>query len=169
MILLPKMLKHATLSACGQYRYWLQRTWGECGKGFCNFIMLNPSTADATIDDPTIRKCIGFAKRWGYEGMHVVNLFAFRATDPDELYKTNCPIGALNDDYIEGSLLSADRTIVAWGKHGSYLGRDVQVMSMLAHHAKGRTFALKLNGDGSPRHPLYVPYDVEPVVFGGDG
>lgn len=95
------MKKHATLSDCGKYRYWLERSWEETGKGFVNWIMLNPSTADAEIDDQTIRKCIGFSKLWGYDGMHVVNLFAFRATDPESLYGCGCPVGLGNKDFIQ--------------------------------------------------------------------
>jgi len=153
------MKRHATLSKCETYRYWLERSWAENGNGFVNFIMLNPSTADAKIDDATIRKCIGFAQRWGYDGMHVVNLFALRSTNPEALYSHADPVGPENDVFIEASLLSAEKTIIAWGKHGKIMGRGEQVLKRLDH----RCFALKFNLDGSPQHPLYVPYDTELV------
>lgn len=160
------MKRYATISPCGTYRYWLERVWAkdpECmDKGYVNFIMLNPSTADAEVDDPTIRKCIGFAQRWGYAAMHVVNLFAYRATNPARLKTARDPIGPENDAMIEASVLSADRTIVAWGKMGSWMGRDAAVRKLLD---PARTFALRLNNDGSPAHPLYIPYDAEPVTF----
>lgn len=167
------MKKHATLSACGTYRYWLERSWAECGdkrpggghyeKGFLNFVMLNPSVADAERDDPTIRKCIGFAQRWGYIGIHVVNLFAFRATNPAVLKTAKDPIGPDNHEFIRASVLSADLTVVAWGKMGSWMNRAVDVYRGLLDESL--TVALRTNGDGSPEHPLYVPYDVQPVKW----
>ena len=155
------MKKLATLSPCGHYRYWLERRWDE-RLDYVNFVMLNPSTADAEIDDPTIRKCIGFAKRWGYGGLHVVNLFALRSTDPDALYSHADPIGPDNEAFIDAGRLSAPKTIVAWGKHGKIHGRAEKLLPKL-----GPVFALMLNADGSPRHPLYVPYDTTPVPFTG--
>lgn len=156
------MTGHATFSPCGTYRYWLERTWSSCGD-YLNFVMLNPSTADAEINDPTIRKCIGFAQRWGYIGLHVVNLFALRSTDPRALKRHADPIGPVNDHYIEASMLSSPRTIVAWGNGGNLNDRAKQVRELLA---KCRTVeALRLNQDGSPAHPLYIPYDVVPVPF----
>lgn len=154
------MKKHATISKCGQYRYWLERSWAETGRGFVNFIMLNPSTADAEQDDPTIRKCIGFAQRWGYDGMHVVNLFALRSTNPEALYSHHDPCGPDNDHFIQAGVLSAEKSIIAWGAHGKIMGRAEKVMEMLD---PSRTEALAHNEDGSPRHPLYVPYSVVPV------
>lgn len=158
------MKKFATISKCQKYRYWLERVWAEDGTGFVNFVMLNPSTADAEQDDPTIRKCIGFAQRWGYMGMHVVNLFALRSTDPRMLYESSDPVGPENDAFLEAGFVSAERTIVAWGKHGELNGRAEAVLKRFA--GKYPIQALKLNGDGSPRHPLYVPYGAVPVPIG---
>lgn len=149
------MIKHATLSRCGTYRYWLERSWAETGRGFVNFVMLNPSTADAEKDDATIRKCIGFAQHWGYDGLHVVNLFALRSTDPTALYSHADPVGPENDLFIKAGKLSAEKTIVAWGTHGKIRGRGEKVLAMLD---PARTFRLGRNSDGSPKHPLYVPY-----------
>lgn len=156
------MKKHATLSPCETYRYWLERSWAETGRGFVNWIMLNPSTADATIDDQTIRKCIAFSRRWGYDGMHVVNLFALRSTDPEALKAHPDPVGPDNNQYIEASILSAERTIVAWGNHGRLFNRDDNVKKMLD---RARTFALVTNKDGSPKHPLYCRNDCEPMPW----
>lgn len=165
------MKRHATLSRCGRYRYWLERSWAETGKGFVNFIMLNPSTADAERDDPTIRKCIGFARRWGYDGVHVVNLFALRATDPAALRSDPSPIGPENDTFLEAGVLSAERTICAWGNNAAIGDRAAHVLRRLAQLEFGRAadllYALRINRDGSPAHPLYVPYAVEPVSFPG--
>lgn len=162
------MKSAATMSPCGVYRYWLERSWRDWGGDYVNFIMLNPSTADASQDDPTIRKCIGFAKKWGFIGVHVVNIFALRSTDPAALADHRDPIGPENDAFIRAGVLSAAKTIVAWGTHGRLRGRAEQVAKMLD---PSRTFALRINQDGSPQHPLYVPYDVGlvpwPRVIGG--
>lgn len=155
------MKKHATISDCGKYRYWLERRWEE-HKDYLNFIMLNPSTADAEVDDPTIRKCIGFAKKWGYGGIHVTNLFAFRATDPSELERCECPIGPNNGSYLEAGILSAPVTICAWGANKMAAKLAPKIAGLLKN---GRAMALRRNKDGSPAHPLYVPYSVTPVDF----
>lgn len=155
------MKKFATLSPCGTYRYWLERRWEEC-KDYLNFVMLNPSTADHERDDHTIRKCIGFAKRWGYGGIHVTNLFALRSTCPANLRACADPVGPENDTYLKAGAASAPMTIVAWGGHGSLGDRAAKVLPML-----GKVHALAVNGDGSPKHPLYVPYEVTPVEYTG--
>lgn len=154
------MKKFATISKCGAYRYWLERRWEECGKDYLNFIMLNPSTADSEKDDATIRRCVGLAKQWGFGGIHVVNLFALRSTNPDALYSHPDPVGPENDTFIEAGLVSAPLTIVAWGTHGKTHGRDDKVMRMLNGY---KVQALGINKDGSFRHPLYVPGNVVPV------
>lgn len=160
--------KYATLSKCRTYRYWLERSWWD-GKGienFVNFVMLNPSTADAEQDDPTIRKCIGFAQRWGYTGMHVVNLFALRSTDPKALYAHPDPVGPENYAFLEAGLLSAPLTIVAWGKHGAYEGQDRFLLEMASKLSlPPRIEAIRINGDGSPSHPARLPYAAVPVPF----
>ena len=112
------MIKSAEISPCGLYRYSLTRKW-EAWKGTVNFIMLNPSTADAQEDDPTIRRCIGFAKAWGYGGIVVTNLFAYRATNPKELKKVDKPFGEHNHLYqLEAAVISSELTVCAWGAHG---------------------------------------------------
>jgi len=159
------MKKHATISPCGKYRYWLERIWDDSGSDFLNFIMLNPSTADAEIDDPTIRKCIGFAKRWGFGGMHVVNLFALRATNPRELFTTPCPLGPHNESFLNASVLSAPKTVVDWGACAFAKDRAAEVLAGLPKSDRHQIVCLGLNADGSPKHPLYVPYDVTPIPY----
>ena len=110
---LETLLRRAVLSECGSYRYALTREWAD---GKCvAWLMLNPSTADADIDDPTIRRCIGFARQWGYGRLVVVNLFALRATDPRVLVRNADPVGSKNDFYIAKAMKEAQEVICAWG------------------------------------------------------
>jgi hypothetical protein len=140
------------------YRYTLTRTW-DSGPTVA-FIGLNPSTADETVDDPTIRRCIGFAKRWGYGTLVMLNLFAFRATDPRVMRAAGDPIGPENNAYIQAVAAEAGDVVAAWGVHGSYLGRDRAVRDLLFW----RPSALGLTKDGHPRHPLYVRADATLVA-----
>jgi hypothetical protein len=126
--------------------------------------MLNPSTADATQDDPTIRRCIGFARAWGYGALEVVNLFACRATDPERLRRVPDPVGPENDRHILRAVRRASETVVAWGNRGVHLGRHDAVLRLLrrrrvAVHCLGRTQA------GHPRHPLYLRTDAPLMPF----
>ncbi len=141
----------AEFSTCGRYRYVLTRIWRE-RRPIVLFIGLNPSTADAKRDDPTIRRCIGFARRWRCGGVAIVNLFAYRATDPRDLFRVADPVGSYNDAAILAASGRADQIIAAWGRHGRYLGRDAAVLNLL-----DRADCLGRNRDGSPRHPLYLP------------
>lgn len=126
--------------------------------------MLNPSTADATQDDPTIRRCIGFARDWGYGSLKVVNLFAFRATDPSILEGAADPIGPENDRHLVETCQQADLVVAAWGNYGRLLGRDRQVVALLASHSE--IMCLGSTKCGNPRHPLYVRGDTQPMPFG---
>jgi hypothetical protein len=151
----------AVFSPCGRYRYALSRVWSTGGR-FCLFVMLNPSTADAEKNDPTIRRCIGYAKSWGFDGLDVANLFALRSTEPVALYDVDDPIGPANDEWIARLAARASRIVCAWGNHGSLMGRgDAVVAALVATGAK--PLCLGLNGTGSPVHPLYQPKDVEPM------
>jgi hypothetical protein len=140
----------ADISACGRYRYSLTRTWNLDGPTVV-FIGLNPSTADATADDPTIRRCSRFAREWHFGGLIVVNLFAFRATDPRILKQVDDSIGSGNDEVIRVHCESAERIVVAWGIHGSLARREEQVLRFLR-----RPYCLGVTKNGSPRHPLYL-------------
>jgi hypothetical protein len=154
----------ANISGCGRYRYWLTRTWDE-SRPKVTFVMLNPSTADAEKDDPTIRRCIDFAKRWGCGGLCVVNLFAYRSSKPVALATVEDPVGPGNDDVIL-NMSRNRRVIVAWGATGAKYGkrRIPQVLKLLDGQS---VECLKLTDDGHPWHPLYVPADTVPIRFGG--
>ncbi len=145
----------ATFSPCNLYRYDLWRRWSDAP--YCMFVGLNPSTADATKDDPTIRRCIGYAKRWGYGALCMTNLFAWRATDPKDMKAAQEPVGSDNDATLQRCAKDAGIVIAAWGAHGSHLGRAKQVIAILP-----KLHCLKQTKDGSPGHPLYIKADVVP-------
>ncbi len=167
--------KGAIISPCGRYRYRLWREWRGTGAPLGEpksvlFIMLNPSTADGEQDDPTIRRCVGFAKSWGYDRMEVVNLFAWRATSPSDLLAVehpNCPVGADNQEHIERAAEGADIIICAWGARGASQDQDRTVLGWLDRYGwTKKTHALKLTKAGQPCHPLYLPGDSKPFRFG---
>jgi len=155
------MLKGAIIDPTGQYRYTL---WRICNHDLpmVLFIMLNPSTADENVDDATIRRCIGFAKAWGYGSLEVVNLFAYRATDPRQLKVANDPVGPDNDAYILREASRADRIILAWGTNGTLLGRNRKVYSLVARY---KPECIDISLDGHPKHPLYLSANQEPFVY----
>jgi hypothetical protein len=145
----------ATFSPCRTYRYSLWRRWGA--GSYVMFIGLNPSTADEVNDDPTIRRCIRFAKDWGHSGLCMTNLFAFRATDPRDMKAASDPVGARNDQTLLSIARNASVVVAAWGAHGGHLKRSAQVESLI-----GSLHALKLTQDGSPSHTLYLPSSFRP-------
>ena len=131
------------------------------------FIMLNPSTANEEDDDPTIRKCVGFARRWGYDRVEVVNLFAFRATDPRILLRLQDkdePYGVRNQAVVERSAADAGLIVCAWGAHGGHLGQDQTILGWLDRVGKP-LHTLGFTKGGQPRHPLMLSYDtrLEPM------
>lgn len=152
--------KTAVISPCGAYRYRLTRRWAD-GPSLA-WVMLNPSTADATVDDPTIRRVIGFSKAHGAGAAIVVNLYALRATDPAELDRHPDPVGPENDRYLEELVDDDDIDIVcAWGAHPAARRRiELGVLNLLSLSCLGTTKA------GHPRHPLYVPSEqrLEPFL-----
>lgn len=153
----------AFLSDDGVYRYSLTRHVAPLtGDGTCTFVMLNPSTADAEQDDPTIRRCIGFARGWGFEWLKVVNLFAYRATDPRELADVDDPSGPENLCTIAKVIGGSDLVVCAWGAfpHWKRVEHIALVLELIA-----APHALGLTANGSPRHPLYVRGDALPVPF----
>lgn len=152
--------RHATFSGCRRYRYSLEQSWGEGGKVL--FIMLNPSTADERLDDPTVRRCWGFAATWGYGRAEVCNLFAFRATDPREMLAEPHPVGPNNDSHLIHAAAEADLIVCAWGVHGAHLGRAEHVTAMLRFDRRV-LHALGFTQGGQPRHPLYLRADTKPV------
>lgn len=160
------MLAGATFSSCRTYRYGLWRRWKEYspypnGKlDYAMFVGLNPSTANETDDDPTIRRCIRYAQGWGYSALHMANLFAFQATSPKVMKAANDPVGLYNDDYLLRTAKYAGVIIAAWGVHGTYRGRDEEVKKLIP-----RLSILKLTKGGHPSHPLYLRKDLMPVQW----
>lgn len=174
---------YADISPCGRYRYLLEREWrgthdpkhwrwlgAKDGAGHelgepqsVMFIMLNPSTADGNVDDPTIRRCVGFAKAWQYEAISVVNLFAYRATKPKDLFAAGDAIhGPRNQEVIEHAACRAGLIIAAWGAHGNYGEQDEVVRGWLHDRP---IYALGVTKDGHPRHPLYLSGDARPFIL----
>lgn len=157
----------AVLSADQKYRFLLWRSLSVFGSGVCCFVMLNPSTADAYKDDPTIRRCISFGLRLGCAELQVVNLFAYRATDPRQLgwLLREQAIGEGNDEHIRQAARSARFVICAWGNGGSLFERSREVLAII-REVGAQALALKLNAaTGEPGHPLYLPADSEPFLL----
>lgn len=169
------MNRTTQFSPCRRYRYTLWREWstfemfdgcndGERGsdraREYLMIIGLNPSTADETKDDPTIRRCIGFAKAWGFGGLCMTNLFAFRATDPKVMKAAVNPVGDENDQWLFQMADCAGLILAAWGAHGSFLDRDKAIIRAIP-----KLHCLRTNADGSPQHPLYVPAATIPVRY----
>lgn len=144
-----------------RYRYTLHREWLGAGRGRVCWVMLNPSTADDTHDDPTIRRCVRFSAAWGYDGLVVVNLFALRSTDPNVLLMDTDPGGPENDDAIRRAAASASLVVAAWGAHRAMRRgrRDQRMYDLISAplHCLGTT------RDGHPRHPLRLRADTQPV------
>lgn len=161
----------ATTSMDNVYRYTLGRTLKRgIGHGYERrrvlFVMLNPSTADMMRDDPTIRKCKGFADRWGYRELEVANLFAYRATDPRALAKADDPVGPDNDGAIRFTMSQADEIVVAWGRScpRNLRSRTHVVAALLATSGKP-VRCLGTTQDGQPRHPLMLAYETPLIPF----
>lgn len=148
------MNRTAALSTCGTYRYRLGRRWAE-GSTLL-FVMLNPSTADADIDDPTIRRCIGFAQRGGFGALEVVNLYAYRATKPQDLRNAGYPVGPDNDHHIVSAASDAATVCVAWGANVAGLKRPDVVLPLLRRVGMPIT-CLSITRSGYPGHPLFLP------------
>lgn len=156
----------ATISDCKLYRYELWRRWDPT-LNFVKWFMLNPSTADDKLDDPTIKKCIKFAKTWGYGGIRVVNLFAYRATDPKELKKLSYAeaVGPSNNVSILRALNTPGPNIAAWGQGGKLWSRAHIVLTEVLKDREIPLGAMKLSKDGTPWHPLYLRDDARPFTL----
>ena len=151
----------AQFSRCEYYRYSLWRFW-EKDKGYVAFVCLNPSTADKIVDDPTIRRCVGYARDWGFGGMIMVNLFAYRSRNPTRLYIVEDPIGPDNRFHLQAVSKKAAITIAGWGIHGAYRDRDLEVMKLLKD-----PYCLSITKHGHPAHPLYLRKDLKPIKYEG--
>lgn len=152
----PVYDKYATLSADGVYRYRLGRVW-EYGKPTLYVVMLNPSSADAERDDPTIQRLVGFADRNGYGALHVINLYGLRSSHPADLKVAADPVGELNDAAWAQVLASIERgragdLLVAWGNHAEPSRADEFLERCRAYHVK--PLCLGRTGSGAPIHPL---------------
>lgn len=158
------MVSDAHISECGQYRYLLTRDIsmiGEAGKAV--FVMLNPSTADATEDDPTIRRCRGFAESWGCSGLVVANLYALRSTDPRQLWKHDDPVGPENDGILRGLAHKHTDIVCAWGANAKP-DRVRRFHDFMVSYG-AQLFCLGTTKAGAPRHPLYLRRDSELVPW----
>lgn len=151
--------RNAGISDCGRYRYWLTRTW-NLNEPSAVFIMLNPSMADASRDDPTIRRCIRFAADWDYGGIVVANLYAYRATKPADLWQTDDPVGPENDDWLLNYLADGALVVAAWG--GNAKPKRVNALWRMSLVAGRELHCLGTTKDGAPRHPLYVRGGTKP-------
>lgn len=150
----------AHFSRCRQFRYALWRAW-DVDLPKVLMIGLNPSTADASRNDPTIRRCIGYARDWGFGGLWVVNLFAYRATYPADLKVADDPVGPRNDEWIRRAARKAQRAVAVWGNDGGFMERSTRVRGMLGE----RLEVIRLNAGGEPAHPLYLPKGLKPVKW----
>lgn len=160
--------RSAVFSPCRTWRYTLDRHWnGISPKRTVLFVLLNPSTADEKHDDPTNRRGIKFADRWGYNGCVFVNLFAARTPQPQEMKATTEPVGPANDEWILQRASEAAIIVCAWGVHGSFKSRSRDVRGLLTAH--GYTLhCLGQTKSGEPRHILYLPRDTPLNRFKGD-
>jgi hypothetical protein len=152
----------ASFSRCRKWRYLLWRQWADGPSA--NFLMLNPSTADEVKLDPSCTRARVYAERWGFGALVVTNLFAWRATDPDEMKAARDPVGLQNDQSILKAAQEADLVVCAWGNHGAHLGRSKKVLELLNRN-KASLHALRLNANGEPAHPLYLPGALRPAPW----
>ena len=153
----------ALYSDCERYRFALTRVWNTSQQRVL-YIMLNPSTATELKNDPTIERCERRSRRLGFGGMQIVNIFAFRATDPRDLKAFEMPVGTGNDAVIRFGVEWADVVIAAWGAHGDHLGRGGEVAALLRDTGvEARHFGL--SKAGHPRHPLYIGYAQQPMAW----
>ena len=154
--------KTAIISDDLKYRYVLTRVFDE-KLPMIAFVGLNPSTADAEDDDPTINKCIRYCKSWGYGGFYMVNLFAFRSPYPETLFIENDPIGPKNDNHLIEVFSKVSKVICCWGNTGTYRGRNVDVLKNI-----NDPYCLSINGSGEPTHPLFIKSDLKPIFYNAD-
>jgi len=155
----------AEFSLDRMYRYKLWREW-DSTKGCVAFVGLNPSTADERVDDPTVRRCINYAKAWGFGRLVMLNIFAFRATDPKMMMANMNPVGPGNIETIVEVARSSSMVVACWGAHGAYRGQGRQVMELL-DRARVPLHCLGVTKGGHPKHPLYLKKDLKPELLEG--
>ena len=158
-------MHQAYFSIDRKYRYWLEADLPD-KSGVCLFLMLNPSKADEVRSDPTVTRCKGYARRWGYGKLWVNNIFALRSTDPKALKLDSDPVGPSNDSQIVISVDIADITVLAWGGHGVYKNRGREVVDMLKNHKlEHKLYCLGMTKTNQPKHPLYLRKDLSYVKY----
>ena len=150
----------AVFSACRRWRYLLWRRW-DAARPAANFLMLNPSTADEVKLDPSCTRARRYAERWGFGAVVITNIFAWRATDPEEMKAARDPVGRGNDRAILRAARESALVVCAWGNHGAHLGRSEEIKNLL-RKAGIAPRVLRVNGSGEPAHPLYLPGNLNP-------
>jgi len=158
------MWRNAVFSRCETYRYTLERRWSR--GPLLLWVLLNPSTANAQVDDPTNRRGISFSIKWGYAGCVFVNLFAYRTPIPHLMKRADDPIGPDNNFHLRDQAGKCQDIIVAWGTHGAHHGRDSEVIGLLSEHSLS---CLGITKHGFPKHPLYLSKNTERIDFAGNG
>jgi len=155
----------AVFSPCRKWRYHLKQVWDDTKPNLL-WMMLNPSTADETQNDPTVERCEQRARQWGYGGVEVYNIFAYRATDPSDMKAQAEPIGPDNDKWAAEFAKQSQHTlaILGWGEHGKHRDRGAEVLKIIQSH-QGQVQVLKVNKSGHPKHPLYIGYKQKPQPF----
>lgn len=159
-----KYAGRTVLSDCRRYRYSLSREW-EAQPAYVLWLMLNPSTADAMNNDATIRRCIRYSKDWGFGGLMVGNLYAYRATDPTQLFTVPDPVGPENNEAILEMAIRAQLIVCAWGQRGPQPERRRNVLRHLDVPEFRQVHALRINGNGEPGHPLRLPLGARPLLW----
>lgn len=155
--------RDAVISDCGKYRYLLRRTW-DYDRIRVLFVMLNPSTADAKVDDPTIHSCVRLCRAWGYGSFEVINLFGLRATDPSELSKAHDVVGPDNDRIAAVAVERCDVPICAWGAHKMAESRASEIKNLITSR-RPTVFCLGTTKGGAPKHPLYIKTGTPLMVY----
>lgn len=153
------MISEAVFSKDKRYRYQLKRIWNTCLPQIL-FVGLNPSIADSEQDDPTTKRLIGFAKRWGYGGFTLCNLYAYCTPSPKKLFAVPNPIGNENDQWIKKSIKGNDRMVLIYGNHGQKHHRDKAVLNLIK-----APYCIELSKLKMPKHPLYLSYTSAPIPF----
>jgi len=156
---MSEIIRRASFSRCGRYRYALWREWDPAFPQVL-FIGLNPATADAEKDDNTMRRCMYYARDWGYGSMAVGNLFAFRTTWPAELKKAKDPVGKNNDRWLRKLTRESDMTVVMWGNDGGFLGRSSKVLTGIPD-----PYCFKVTSRGEPHHTRGLSNGIKPSPF----
>lgn len=160
--------RSAIFSPCRKWRYHLQHVW-DANHANLIWLLLNPSTADEVQNDPTVERCERRARMWGFGGVEVYNIFAYRATDPANMKAQRDPVGVDNDKWMMKFAEKSRQTtaIIGWGEHGKHLGRGQFVLDLLREQGAA-LHALKINASGHPKHPLYIGYKQTPIAYEWD-